>query len=857
MSPSTQPVLLPSYQRLTDAFDEAHTNSGEIRSHWQYLWGSINDLGLQEFTQRYQEARRLMRDNGVAYNTYSDPQETERSWSLDPIPLPLASNEWQAIERGLQQRAELLQRLLADLYSSQNVLLKDILPAELILSHPGFLRPCVNLPTPANHYHLPLYAADLARAPDGYWYVLDDRSQAPPGAGYALENRLVLNRVLPSLLRDSRVHRLALYFRTLRNTLASLAWRQSDDVRIVLLTPGPSSETYFEHAYLAKYLGYTLVEGNDLTVRDGHVWLKTLDGLQPVDVIFRYADDVLCDPLELHADSSFGIAALVQAARLKNVAIANPLGTGILENPGLLAFLPALCKYFLGEDLILPSPRTYWCGLTQQRDYVLANLAQLIIKRTANSSAIDAKQLNKTQLAKLRSQIISQPHLYIGQEPVQPSTIPVFDGQALQSRRLVLRSFLVQTETDFVAMPGGLCRVADTIDMPIESVQSGGTSKDTWVLASEPIQPLSLLAPESRHDLFAIHQGELPSRVAENLFWLGRYAERSESIIRLLRAVFLYLLSPDDDYGDDYNRDCLNNLLRAVTDITETYPGFVGKGAAQRLDQPDEELLSILLDRSRSGSLAFTLNALLYSARSTRDRISPDIWRVFNDIDTGLRQLQTPHDRLHFTGPDNDTLNSALDELNQLLITFSAFTGLAIDSMTHGQGWSFLMLGRRLERAQQTLRLLIATITATDHEDTLLQEYLLRICDSLMTYRSRYRSQIRLLPLLELLLQDEKNPRAVGYQLKHIQRDIDSLPGMDHLFSYKRNERRLILEAVTTLRLARIEELLTVTDGERLQLKQRLEHLNQLLPQLSDALSNSYFRHAEQAQQLVTLIGND
>ena len=860
MSLSTQLVLLPTYQGSVNVFDESHTHSGEIRQHWQYLWNSLNELGPQELNQRYSEARRLMRDNGIAYNTYSDPHESERPWSLDPIPLPIDSNEWQSIERGLQQRAELFRRLFANVYSSQEVLLKGVLPAELIFSHPNFLRPCVSLAVANDHYHLPLYAADLARTPAGSWCVIDDRSQAPPGAGYALENRLVINRILPSLFRDSRVHRQALYFRALRNTLTAMARRQRDDIRIVLLTPGPSSETYFEHAYLAKYLGYTLVEGYDLTVRDGGVWLKTLDGLQAVDVILRYADDTLCDPLELRPDSSFGIAALVQAARLQRVAIANPLGSGILDNPALLAFLPQLCKYFLGEDLLLSSPATYWCGLSQQRAHVLANLSRLVIKRTvasASSPAINANQLSKAQLAKLHQQIAAQPHLFVGQEPILPSTIPVFDGNTLQPRTMVLRSFLVQTETDFVAMPGGLCRVAAGPDMPVESVQSGGKSKDTWILASEPIQPVSLLRENLQNPFFVIHQGELPSRVAENLYWLGRYAERSESVIRLLRTVFLYLLSPDDDYSDTYNRVCLNNLLRAVTHVTETYPGFIGKGAKGRLEHPDAELLSVLLDKSRSGSLAFTLNALLYSARSVRDRISPDIWRVFNDIGTGLRQLQTPQSTLHFTSADNEALNSSLDELNQLLITFSAFTGLAIDSMTHGQGWYFLMLGRRLERAQQTLRLLITTIAEGDHEDSLLQEYLLHICDSLMTYRSRYRSQIQLIPMLELLLQDEKNPRAVGYQFKHMQRDIEGLPGMDHVFASKRTERRIILEATSTLRLARIEDILSVTDAKRPQLKQLLNHLNQLLPQLSDALSNSYFSHADQAQQLVTFTGSD
>ena len=373
---------LAQYRFPEGSFDEMCLPAGQLRPHWEYLARSLQAMGPAELMRRSQDARHQLRDNGVTYNAYGDPQGQDRAWELDPIPLLITSEEWRSIEQGLVQRAELLRLLLADLYGSETVLQKGILPPELIYSHSGFLRPCYSMQAPHGRYQLPLYTADLARMPDGSLCVIGDRSQTSPGAGYALENRIVLSRVLPSLFRDSQVHRLALYFRTLRTTLMNIAWRDSDNTRIVVLSAGSRSETYFEHAYLAKYLGYTLVEGADLTVRDGRVWLKSLDGLQPVDVILRCVEDAYCDPLELRSNSFAGVAGLLQAARLRNVAIANPLGSGVLENSALKVFMPALAQHFLGEDLLLRSPQTYWCGFKQAREHVLAHLHRLVIKPT-------------------------------------------------------------------------------------------------------------------------------------------------------------------------------------------------------------------------------------------------------------------------------------------------------------------------------------------------------------------------------------------------------------------------------------------------------------------------------------------
>lgn len=852
------PTPLPIYQPPAGGRDEMCQADGEIRPHWAYLMRSLSDLGVDALQARAVESRRLLRDNGVTYSAYDDPEDSQRSWELDPIPLLIASEEWRDIERGLHQRAELFRLLLADLYGPREVLRRGLLPPELILSQGDFLRACDRLPVPGGRHWLPLYAADLLRLSDGTMVVVEDRSQTPPGIGYALENRIVLSRVFPSLFRDAQVHRLALFFRTLRATLMNLAWCHPDQARVVMLTPGPDSGIYFEHAFLAKYLGYTLVQGADLTVRDAKVWLKTLDGLQPVDVILRLLEDGRCDPLELQADG-VGPAGLLQALRQRKATMANPPGSGVVENPALRAYLPGLARHLLGEELLLASPASFWCGDAQHRQHVLTHLDRLIIRPTSPArrlELIEGSGLSRSQREQLGERIRQNPGAFMAQEPVQSSTVPAFNDGVLTPRRLVLRNFLVATDTDYMAMPGGLTRIATETENSLLPVQGGGVSKDTWVLASEPQRQVSLVASAVQLDAVSHGHGELPSRVAENLFWLGRYAERAEGVIRLLRTVLGELLQPDEGYLPSSGESHLQCLLQALTHLTETYPGFVGEEAEARLAQPEEELFSVFLDRRRQGSLAFTLQALLFAARSVRDRISPDIWRVFNEIEDGLRHLQAHWEQHRQTGyAPADTLNTALDVLNRLLTTCVAFTGLAQDSMVHGQGWRFLMIGRRLERSQQTMHLLRLTLCRQSPEEGRVLEALLRVLDSLMTYRSRYRTQAEAAMALALLVQDESNPRALGYQLKHLERDTQSLPQLGD-GPYASPDRRLALEAITLVRLADLRQLARLDGDKRPHLDQLLARLSHLLPGLSDALTNSYFSHAEVPQQLVPLGGD-
>lgn len=825
-------------------YDEMCVKAGEIRSHWSYLMTALNDMGGSELQRRREEAWRLIRDNDVTYNIYGDPSGMGRPWELDLVPLLIESEEWRQIEAGLVQRAELLNLLLRDLYGPRNLVSKGILPAELVYAHPGFLRPCAGIPLPDTDA-LTFYAADLVRGEDGQMAVMSDRAQSPSGAGYALENRMVISRVLPSLFRDSHTHRLANFFRSTRQTMNRLSPRQETEPNVVLLSPGPANEAYFEHAYLANYLGHTLVEGSDLTVRDDKVWLNTLDGRLQVDVIMRRMDDGYCDPVELREDSYLGVPGLTNVARMGNVSIANPLGSGVLENPALASFLPALAKHFLGEELRIPSVPSWWCGNAIDRQYVLENLPRMVIKPVHPSLGFRfafGAELSKKQLGDLRAKILARPHLYAGQEMLSMSTVPILDRNGLHARRTVLRTFLVSGEHDYQVMPGGLTRVSSAEDKLVVSNQAGGISKDTWVLASEPEKQSTLLT-DSRQPRPTFERGaEVPGRVADNLFWVGRYAERAEFNSRLLRLALQYLVTGEGEASETFKHQ-----LMIITQQTMTGPGSITDPAIQLqlLKNPEQELLSIITDGARYGSLVQTLSSLLLSARSVRDRLSNDTWRVINDIDEELRSLRniTP-----------GRLSDALDELDSLITALSAFSGLTMENMTRGRSWRFLDIGRRLERGLQTTRLLQATLVpvSDQNDEIMFSESILTIVDSMMSYRRTYRRGIQIPDLLDLVLYSERNPRSVAYQLSRIEEHIADLPHKESLESRSELER-LSLETATMVRLADVNRLAKAgkESMRREVLDPFLAALTQRLPALSDALTATYFRAKETPHQLV------
>jgi uncharacterized circularly permuted ATP-grasp superfamily protein/uncharacterized alpha-E superfamily protein len=826
--------LHEGYRVSANRFDEMCTSDGELRPHWEYLVRSLEALGHAELESRCEETRRLLDESGVTYNVYSEQQTADRLWPLDPLPLLLTSAEWSTIEQGVTQRAEILDLLLADIYGPQLLLRRGLLPPELIYSHPGFLRPCVGLPAPRQQ-QLHVYAADLARTADGQLLVIGDRAQAPSGAGYAIENRMILSRVFPSLYRDSVVHRLALFFRVLRSALTRLAPHAQDNPRIVVLTPGPENETYFEHAYLSAYLGYSLVHGSDLLVRDDRVWLKALDGLRPVDVILRRVDDEYCDPLELRGDSLLGTPGLLQAVRSGNVAVANPLGSSVLENPGLMAFLPALARELLGQDLRIPSVATWWCGDDESRAYVLEHLDQLVIKPIvphASAVTVFGGTLSTAERWQLAERLRTQPLAYVAQQHLALSTAPALLDARIEPRPLVLRSFAVAHESGYFVMPGGLCRVAPRPDVEVVSNQLGGVSKDVWVLASEPERQATLLNTAPATMSLTSEGDDVSARVADDLFWLGRYTERSDAVARLLREVLQRVLGTERVAQED----ALPLLLKAVTVQTATYPGFIGEGAEKCLQAPETELLAVVFDRKRSGSLRFSIDAVVRVGRSVRDRLSSDVTRVVNALN---RELTRPTE-----------LTAAYDGLQRVLLLLASFTGLCSESMNRGHGWRFLQVGRSLERAAHSVRLLQSLLLpAAQTGNVAALEALLAIAHSIKTYRRRYRAQMQVTAVLDLLLLDESNPRSVGYELAALESLMSSLEGP--VGSRRGVASRLALDALTRVRLFDLDEVMH--DGIEV-LQPLLDHLAGQLAILSDELTRRYFSHAEAPQQLVRIV---
>jgi uncharacterized circularly permuted ATP-grasp superfamily protein/uncharacterized alpha-E superfamily protein len=721
------------------------------------------------------------------------------------------------------------------------------LPAELIDGSGKYLLPCHGIEV-SGHRPLIQYAADLTRTPDGHWRVIGDRTQSPLGFGYALENRVVLSRVLPSMFRDSHVHRLAGFFRSIRRTLTRLAPRRAEHARVVVLTPGPQNEAYFEHAYLANYLGFTLVQGGDLSVRDGALWLRTLGRLERIDAVLRRLDDGWCDPLELREDSFLGVPGLVQAARAGNLVIANALGSGVLEHPALPAFIPSLCRELLGEELQIPDIPTWWCGDPESRVQVLDRLDEIVIKplnKRLGQRCLFPGTMDAPSRAALVQAIKDRPGSYIAQERVSPSTAPALIGRHLQPRPSVLRTFLTAEEDGYAVMPGGLGRVTPTSDAALNSNQLGGLAKDVWVVASEPERQESLLVTTEKHAPAVTQESEVSSRVADNLFWIGRYAERAEGLVRLLRITIFKLAERSDYATSTEGSCCLRSLLEALTNQTQSFPGFIGAGAAERLRNPVPELLSLISDPARLGGLPQTLQALGQAAYSVRDRLSADTWRIVSDIEAHLANL---------TREPPSQLSLALDELDPLITSLVAFSALTQENMTHNEGWHFLEIGRRLERAASTASLLRSMLVpiAGEQDENMVIEAVLGVTDSLITYRRRYRAGTRIGALLDLVFQDEGNPRALAYQLMQLERLVSELPRGDLAVGRTAVEKQ-VLKSLTGIRLAEIDTLVQPDKAgiRRAALAAMLAESDRQSAALSDAITAQYFRHEEQPHSLL------
>lgn len=824
--------------------DELVSRDGSIRAHWSGIARSYRDLGVDELLRRRDEIVLLLEQDGVTYNVATSDGRPHRPWELDPIPLVVSSDEWSILEAGIAQRARLFDLIQSDLYGQRRLLTRGDIPPSLIFEDPSFLRVCDGVTVP-NERQLVVYAADLTRGPDGRWLAMGNRTQAPSGAGYAIQNRNVISKVFPTIFRNAEAMRLAPFVRTLRATLQAAAPSGVDDPSIVVLTPGPLSETAFEHAFIATQLGYPLVEGSDLVNRDGRIWLRTVSDLVPVDVILRRVDAWFCDPLELLPESTLGVPGLVDATRAGTVSVVNPLGSGVLENAALSVFLPELSRALLGEGLSLPSVDSWWCGRPSSKSHVLANLATMVVRPTSRrrgGSTIDATLLSRTELDELATRIDAEPEAWVGQPRVESATAPLLADDGFQPHPTVLRTFAVADGSDYLVMTGGLARTARTSEAGPITNRTGAVAKDTWVLSTEP-ETLGGFwltgAPAQAGEPAA----PLPSRAAENMFWLGRYAERAEAAVRLLRVVN-GRRTEFEQVTDGPGAEALEALLIAITRVTTTFPGFVGDDAAAMLADPGEELLALVVDDTRPGTVAQAISKMFDAVEVLRDQLSVDTWLVIGSMQGRL-------DRLESVSGDRDDAVSTV--LNGLLESLLALAGLMAESMVRDHAWQFLESGRRVERALQITALVGALLTV-DYEpaaESLIAESALTAAESIITYRRRYRSHAQVATLLDLLLSDPGNPRSLRFQLDRLAEGVGALDAARRHDSSaaaltKVRESLELLEGIDSERLA------DVVDGSRPGLQSFLWDIRQRLLATADAIGADNFTRLLPQQAMST-----
>ncbi|MFT3666002.1 circularly permuted type 2 ATP-grasp protein [Piscinibacter sp.] len=814
------PSLLATYAAQSGRYDEALAHAGQPRAHWDAFLRALAARGAGGLADTLALTEREVRENGITYNVYADPQGRDRPWQVDPLPLLLPAHEWQFIEEGIAQRAELLNRVLADLYGDQALLHSGAIPPAAVFGHAGFLSAAQGIRPPGG-VHLFHYAADLARSPDGRWWVVGDRTQAPSGAGYALENRLLVSRVFPQMFRELRVQHLAAFFAALKDALLRWAPRGGPGdatPQIALLTPGPFNETYFEHALIARYLGIALVEGSDLTVRDGCVWMKTVEGLQRVHALLRRQDDDYCDPLELRSDSALGVAGLTECARRGSVLVANALGSGVLESGALLGYLPALAERLLGEPLRLPSVATWWLGEPAALEDAWRRLDQVLIKpieRSSREPSLFGADLDAAARARLRERVAARPQRYVAQEWVHVSQAPVLERGAhgrelLGARTVGLRVFAVATPDGWRVMPGGLARVAGEGEPRMIAMQHGGRSKDTWVLSDAPVNAaFSLLTRTVTPQALVGSRANLPSRSAESLFWFGRYGERADATARLLRVAIEAHL---DDEGCD-GAPAARALCARL--------GLIDADAAG-----DDAALALLRAATHpEGALAERLREVSRVAFSLRDRLSADHWRTINQLIA---------DPVFQRGAASATLRLplALAWLDRAVTAMVTLSGFVLDGMTRGTGWRFLSMGRRIERLWN----LCAALRVATHEgrDQGL-EWLLQWADSSVTYRSRYLAAPEWLPTLDLLVCDEAVPRSLAFQVKGLAEYVDKLEARHGRFAADVvAPGRAALAALTPADLHPESEALAAL----------LDQLQRIAGSVSDELTLKFFSHA-------------
>ncbi len=829
--------------------------NGMLPPHWERLSEYLNSLGNQELTRRWKKARQIIHEHGAAFNILTQKEETERPWALDPIPLPISKGTWQTLENGIRQRARLLSLIYRDIYGNQDLIHNRQLPAELIFANPGFIRQCCGIANDLSS-ELHLFSSDLIRSANGEWQVVSHGTQTPAGIGYALENRIVLSRILPRMFHSEKVQRLAPFFKHLTNSLMEVSVQKQVEPTIVMLSEGPSSPFYFEHVFLARYLGYTLVEGSDLTVRNNTVFLKTLGGLHRVDVILRQVKDNRCDPLIMKSQALTGVPGLMQAIRSGKVAVCNPLGTGVFESPGLMPFLPRLCNVLLGENLILENTNVLWCGNPDSLNQVIDALETHSQSMTIVSAfgadhvrAVDTATLDRVQRQDLIKTIKATPYAWAARLPVNSFTLPSWSESGVLNRYATIRMFSTAKiepgalpadqektipEIDTAVMAGALTRVCDN---PISFSSPGGQkqgSKDTWCLSDKATGFKSMLHKFSTP--YEIHRGsDLPSRVADNMLWLGRYMERTEGALRLLRS----LLSRINSDTRPAEIQELPFLMCTMARMKIMSQALCKPGAEFTMKVIEQEMHQSVFNADLPGSVFNNLNNVKQVASRVRDRLSNDSWLVLGRIENEMSQLHP-----------GDKLSEIHGVINEIILSISAFAGLAFESMTRGMGWRFMDMGRRMERAAQMTIMLKSLVREPKIPAGHDLKALLEVADSTITYHTRYRTTLHLEPVVDLLLIDELNPKAVGFQMASILAHVEALPRKEPRPVWSLEEK-IALKLTTQLRLADTQALMEKgPDGGLPNLVHILEQIKSGVEQLADTVTQHYLSRIETEKQL-------
>jgi len=744
-----------------------------ITRAWAGFFNTLRDDTAADMDQRCVALARQIRDNGITYNVYADENGPQRPWSLDLFPLLVDAASWQHIETGVLQRVRLLEHVMADVYGPQQLLASGFLPPALVHGHPGYLRAMHGI-KPVGGRYLHIAAFDMARGPDGNWWVTGQRTQAPSGLGYLLENRLAIAAQFGTAFDNLKVQRLASTYRALMDSLRAMS-PMGPDAHLALLTPGPYNETYFEHAYLARYLGLTLVEGRDLLVRDEHLYLKTLKGLVPVHGLLKRLDDEYMDPLELRADSTLGVPGLLQAIRAGHVLVANTPGSAFLESPALLGFLPALSRHLFDEELCLPALPTWWCGEDSAMVDALAQLQHSTIKPTypgssshASFDAVLGTQQSAQALDGWAARIQSHPEEHTVQAYSPLSQMPTWqttDQPGLVARSVTLRVFAVSDGANgWQVLPGGLARVASSAQENT-SMQRGGSSADVWALTTGEVDHTTMLHPHLTPESLMQRKRLVTSRAAENLFWLGRYTERTENALRLAR------LTLDCLHGEEpSSQELLTWLGKMALANTLVLPGVPTPLQAPRVFE--RALIDSLGSTRHATSVGFYLRALKLAASNVRERLSQEHWRIITRTEETLFARFAEH-RQRGDFP----VQKALQILKDTSDNMAAITGAQTDRMTRDDGWRLLSIGRHIERlgflSSALNQALACKSLATDSGF----DAMLELFDNAITFHAEFQQSREMAALVDLLVIDRDNPRSVSWVAHTLRGRLDKLAG--------------------------------------------------------------------------------